>query len=141
MAIIYNEEVDCMSLDSMQEIHENEIALLNEIDKLATKLQMGTIEKNELEEKIDQYIDHVKMHFETEEELMEKYDFPSYEMHKMAHDMFLADLQYSTMIWKRHGDIDKVISFIRKSPEWIIMHIKTVDGPTSQYLTSKIQSD
>lgn len=138
MAILYAEQVEFMSVDHMQETHENEISLLNEIDKLATKYQMGKIEKGELEAKIDQYIEHLNEHFQQEEELMEKYDFPSYEMHKMAHDMFLTDLQYSTMIWKRHGDIDKIINFIRKSPEWIIMHIKTVDAPTADYLCNKI---
>ena len=70
---------------------------------------------------------------------MEEYDFPSFEMHKMAHDMFLADLQYATMQWKRYGDIKKIIYFIRKTPEWIVMHVNSVDAPTANYLARKME--
>ena len=139
MGLIYTEQVEDMSVEQMQKTHEDEIKILNEIDKLAIKFDRGDVELNELEEKIDEYIAHVKAHFANEERLMEEYDFPSYEMHKMAHDMFLADLQYATMQWKRYGDIKKIIYFIRKTPEWIVMHVNSVDAPTADYLARKME--
>jgi hemerythrin len=141
MGMIYAEQVEYMSLDEMQETHENEIKILNEIDNLAIDLERGTIELSELESKIDEYIEHVNEHFANEERLMQKYDFPSYEMHKMAHDMFLADLQYATRYWKQHGDIKKIINFVRKTPEWIVMHVNSVDAPTADYIAKKQSSE
>ncbi len=138
MGLIYAEQVEYMSLEQMQQTHEDEIKILNEIDKLAIGYERGKTELSELENKIDEYIAHVKEHFASEERLMKQYDFPSYEMHKMAHDMFLMDLEYSTKQWKEYGDIKKIIYFIRKTPEWIVMHVNSVDAPTAEYLARKI---
>ena len=138
MALLYAEQVEYLDVDQMQKTHEDEIELLNEIEKLAIRYGMDKSNLNQLEEKLDMYIAHVKEHFANEERLMEKYDFPSYEMHKMAHDMFLLDLDYAIKHWKEFGNIDKIINFIYKSPEWIVMHINSVDAPTSIYLAKKM---
>lgn len=141
MALLYVESVEYLDFEEMQETHESEIAILNEIDKLATYYQMDKTEEklSALELKIDEYLVHVKEHFANEERLMRKYEFPSYEMHKTAHDIFLMDLDITIKQWKSFGDIEKVTNFIRKSPEWIVMHINSVDVPTSVYIMHKIE--
>jgi len=139
MGLIYAEQVEFMSVDQMQETHESEIKLLNEVGKLATKYELGKIKLCELEIKLDEYIAHVKEHFANEEELMLRYDFPSYEMHKTAHDMFLMDLDSAIKQWKDYGNMKKILYFIQKTPEWIIMHVNSVDAPTANYLAQKMQ--
>lgn len=136
---MYVEQVEYMSVDAMQETHENEIKILNEIDKLATMHLIHKTSTDALEAKIEEYIAHVKVHFANEEQLMQKYDFPSYDMHKTAHDMFLLDLESAISVWKKSGDLQKIINFIYKSPEWIVLHINTVDNPTANYLAKKMQ--
>ena len=138
MALLYVEQVEDLDVEEMQETHEDEIKLLNEIEKLAVEYSMDKSNLSQLEQKLDAYIAHVKAHFANEERLMKKYDFPSYEMHKMAHDMFLIDLSYATKQWKEYGDIHKIINFVYKSPEWIVMHINSVDAPTSHYIAQKM---
>jgi len=140
MGLIYAEQVEYMSVDQMQETHENEIAILNAIDKLAILLDRGQATLEELESKIDAYIEHVHEHFANEEKLMQQYDFPSYDMHKMAHDMFLADLDYAIKHWKGHGDLKKIVNFVRKTPEWIVMHVNSVDAPTADYIARKMDA-
>lgn len=140
MGIIYAEQVSYMSVEQMQKTHENEIKIINEIDKLAWKYETDKTLQNELETKLDEYIAHVTEHFAGEELLMQEYDFPSYEMHKMAHDMFLMDLQYATKQWKEFGNIKKIINFIAKTPEWIVMHVNSVDAPTADYLARKMEN-
>ena len=139
MGMLYPEQLEYMALDSMQERHESEIKILNEIDKMAMLLDRGEGTLEALEAKVEEYIAHVQEHFASEEKLMEEYDFPSYEMHKMAHDMFLVDLNYATKQWKRYGDINKMINFVRKTPEWLVMHVNSVDRPTADYLVQKIE--
>ena len=141
MGLIYAEQVEYMSVDAMQETHENEIKILNEIEKLATNYLVRKTHKEELEAKLDEYVEHVHKHFANEEHLMQKYDFPSYDMHKTAHDMFLLDLEYAMRPWKTSGDMKKIINFIFKTPEWILIHVNTVDAPTANYLASKMQED
>lgn len=140
MGLIYAEQLEYMNVDQMQETHENEIKILNEIEKLAIKYERKEIEKAELEAKLDEYIDHVHKHFANEERLMEEYNFPSFDMHKLAHDMFLMDLTYATRQWKEFGDIKKIINFVYKTPEWILMHVNSVDAPTANYLANKMES-
>ena len=141
MALLYAEQVEYLDFEEMQDTHEEEIQILNAVDKLATQYSIDKSKLSELEAKIDEYLVHVKAHFANEERLMRKYDFPSYEMHKMTHDIFLMDLDLTISQWKSFGNVDKVINFIRKSPEWIVMHINTVDAPTSAYLVQKIAHD
>ena len=138
MALLYVEQVEDLDVEEMQETHEEEIKILNEVEKLAVAYSMDKSKLNQLEVKLDEYIEHVKAHFSNEERLMKKYNFPSYEMHKMAHDMFLIDISYAIKQWKEFGDIDKIINFVYKSPEWIVMHINSVDAPTSMYIARKM---
>ncbi len=138
MGMIYAEQLEYMSVEQMQQTHEEEIKILNEIDKLATGCAMGNGQWGDLEKKLDEYIAHVKEHFASEERLMEAYNFPSDEMHKMAHDMFLADLQYATRHWKEFGNINKIVDFVRKTPEWLVMHVNSVDAPTADFIARKM---
>ncbi len=141
MGIIYSAQVEFMSVDEMQETHENEIAIINAIDKMADEVVRGETTREALEAKLDEYIAHVKAHFANEERLMEKYNFPSIEMHEMAHEMFLMDLQYATRQWKEFGNIMKIINFVRKTPEWIVMHVNSVDAPTADYIARKMEKE
>ena len=138
MALLYAEQVEYLDLEEMQETHEEEIKMLNEVEKLATDYIIHKSNLCESEVKIDAYIAHVKAHFANEERLMRKYDFSSYDMHKTAHDMFLNDISYAIKQWKASGNVDKVINFIFKSPEWIVLHINTVDAPTAAYIARKV---
>lgn len=137
MAIISVGKVEHMSVDSMQEIHEKEIKLINDIDHLANKRLEEKIDIQELESKLDVYVDNVKEHFELEEELMEKYDFPSIDIHELAHQMFMADLSYTIRQWKEFKNIEPIIKFVRKSTEWFEMHATSVDMPTADYIAKK----
>lgn len=141
MGMIYAEQLEYMSLDSMQEMHESEIKILNEIDNLAFIYERDRSGLEALEEKLMEYDKHVRKHFSSEEELMLKYDYPSYEMHKMAHDMFLEDWDRSVRLWKKYDEVDKIIYFIRKTPEWLLMHVNSVDASTSHFLALKMQED
>ncbi|MEA2072777.1 MAG: hemerythrin family protein [Campylobacterota bacterium] len=138
MGMIYAEQLEYMSVDSMQEMHESEIKILNEIDNLAIDYERDKTKASEIEAKLAEYAVHVKEHFSSEEKLMLEYDYPSYEMHKMAHDMFLEDFERSMGLWKRSGRLDKIIFFIRKTPEWLYMHVNSVDAGTSAYLAKKM---
>ena len=141
MALVYIEQVEEMSVEQMQKTHEDEIKILNDIDKLAVLADRGQVTQEELITKIDEYVEHVHTHFKNEEDLMQKYDFPKYDMHKTAHDMFLEELNMAIKYWKRYENIDKILNFIRNTPEWIVLHVNTVDVPTANYLATKMGSE
>jgi len=138
MALVYIEQVEDMDVEEMQKTHENEVKILNEIDNLAISYDRGEATLEELESKIEEYVKHVHEHFANEERLMQEYDFPSYDMHKMAHDMFLEELDGAIRNWKNYKKVSKITDFIRKAPEWIVLHVNTVDYPTANYLAKKM---
>ena len=138
MGLIYIEQLEEMSVEKMQKTHEDEVKILNEIDNLAISYDRKEATLQELEEKIDEYVVHVQEHFAFEESLMQKYDFPSYDMHKTAHDMFLEELDTAIKQYKRYEKVEKITNFIRRTPEWIVLHINTVDVPTANYLAQKM---
>lgn len=138
MALVYIEQIEEMSVEEMQKTHENEVKILNLIDNLAISYDRGEATLEELETKIDEYVEHVHKHFAHEEALMQKYDFPSYDMHKTAHDMFLEELQHAMKEWKKYNKIEKITNFIRRVPEWVVVHVNTVDFPTANFLANKM---
>lgn len=138
MALVYIEQVEHMSVEQMQQTHVDEIKILNGIDNLAISVDRGEATLEELENKINEYLVHVKAHFLNEEQLMRKYDFPSYDMHKTAHDMFLDELELAVKQWKRYENVTKITNFIRRTPEWIVLHVNTVDAPTANFLAKKM---
>jgi len=138
MALVYIEQLEDMSVEQMQQTHEDEVKILNDIDNLAFYVDRGEATLEELESKINEYIEHVKAHFANEERLMQEYDFPSYDMHKTAHDMFLVDLEHAVKQWKRYENVEKITNFIRRTPEWIVLHVNSVDAPTANYLAKKM---
>ena len=140
MGLIYVEQLEEMSVEKMQQTHENEVKILNAIDNLAISYDRGEATLDELEQKIDEYVEHVHKHFAYEEGLMQEYNFPSYDMHKTAHDMFLEELQHAIKQWKRYEKVEKITNFIRRAPEWIVLHVNTVDVPTANYLAKKMGS-
>ena len=68
---------------------------------------------------------------------MQKHDFPEFEMHKLAHDAFLADRNLTYRSFKE-GDIERMIRFLFGVPEWLVMHVNTVDVPTATFLAQKM---
>ena len=138
MALINIEQLGYVEVEEMQKIHENEINLINAIDALATECVAGEDKIDALVEKIETYIQHVREHFDYEEELMEEHDFFSADLHAMAHQMFLADLMYAAKHFRENGDLNKIVAFVRKSPEWLESHIETLDVPTAEFLAKKL---
>ena len=139
MALVKIEDVNHLEFEQMQATHEEEIEMLNEIDELATRFEADASVKEELEEKMEAYVDHVVDHFENEERLMLVHNFGGYIMHKMEHDRVLQQFDEAYRPWKQEGDIWGMITFLRKTPQWIKEHIATMDTMTSTHIIDRLK--
>lgn len=139
MALVNIEDVAHLEFEVMQDTHEEEITMLNEIDALATAFEEDTSCKEELEEKMEAYVDHVIDHFENEERLMLVHNFSGYAMHKMEHDRVLQQFDEAYIPWKKEGDIWGMVTFLRSTPQWIQDHIAAMDTMTSLSILENIQ--
>jgi len=141
MPLLTIDQVHHIAVDEMQHTHEEEISMLNEINALATIYENDKTKHEELENKLDEYIKHVKVHFANEERLIRLYQFPPYQMHKAEHDRVLHELNDVLIRWKQHGEIDAIIVYLRQSVEWIINHISTMDNMTAMFISQQMNKN
>jgi len=56
MALVYIEQLEEMSVEQMQQTHEDEVKILNDIDNLAFYVDRGEATLEELENKVNEYL-------------------------------------------------------------------------------------
>lgn len=139
MALVNIEDIVHLDVEAMQNTHEEEIIMLNEIDEIATKFETDETLKDILEEKIEAYVDHVIDHFENEERLMLVNNFGAYSMHKSEHDKVLKRFDEAYIPWKKEGDIWGMVKFLRSTTTWIKEHIAAMDTVTALAILENIE--
>ena len=78
-------------------------------------------------------------HFNTEEEYMEKYEYPGTSYHKKEHIIFKETVTNIVIKVETDGPrIDVIIQATQSSGNWLINHIQKVDKKMATYLKSKI---
>jgi hemerythrin len=82
--------------------------------------------RSELENILNLIINHTGQHFDKEENLMEKYNFPERNIQHKQHELFRETvLQYKTKFKSNEIEID--MDFINLHKDWVINHILTED--------------
>jgi len=118
-------EISQVKFEPMNEIHNNEVKVLNELLKAIE-------EHTDIESKFDIFLDDVKNHFNFEQELMEKYNFFAKLPHKMEHDRIIRELE--EIKTTKLNDIEFLNSyFYQHFIPWLQNHINTMDTVTAGY--------
>jgi len=117
-------EIKKVAYEPMNEIHENEIKIL---EKLLKKIE----NKEEVSEVFNDFLEDVKKHFSFEEELMQKYQFFAYIPHKMEHDRILNELNELKSNLNDYEYLDKY--FKEHFLPWLDNHIETMDTVTGGF--------
>jgi len=84
--------------------------------------------------------DYTVFHFSTEEELMEKYDYPDKdtEYQKKQHSNFVNTIDKLEEQFKKEGATENfMISVQRFILDWIILHISNIDKKLGAFLLEK----
>jgi hemerythrin len=82
---------------------------------------------------IRQVVDYVKIHFTTEEKIMERTQFQGYAGHKMAHDFFIMSVVNIIKGFDegKRAPLRTLTNFIK---DWILTHIAIMDKQYFNYL-------
>ncbi len=80
--------------------------------------------------------EYTKTHFFVEEELMAAYDYPDYDPHKKAHEIFKKKINALLKEFEQGRDISlqSMLDILKK---WITDHILTVDARLAEFLKDK----
>ncbi|MCU7920832.1 MAG: bacteriohemerythrin [Candidatus Thiodiazotropha sp. (ex Epidulcina cf. delphinae)] len=119
----------------IQAIDDEHQKLLTLINNLQTAVLYPTGESFE-RHALSELVDYTKYHFRREEELMQEYDYPEYELHKRQHhEMIERVLVFLDAYEKdREATIDEMTVFLKT---WLTNHIAGTDQKYSQFLRDK----
>ena len=81
---------------------------------------------------IEKAIEYVRVHFNTEEQIMSHTKFPGYMEHKKAHDSFVLSVVESVRNFES-GKKFALLDFTRFLKEWILTHIAIMDKQYFSY--------
>lgn len=117
--------------DPMNDVHAEEVELLNSIESLLA----SEASQDEIGAAVEALFDHTREHFANEERLMREVGFPPYMMHKSEHDRVLNEFQLTVMDWRSKKDNTILLTYFGTViPPWLHQHISSMDTVTAQFI-------
>ncbi|WP_321311770.1 hemerythrin family protein [Halarcobacter sp.] len=126
-----------VSMEFMNEVHFEDIAIINELYELIIQYEENVNINNEekVNTKYMQWYNHTVKHFEREEIQMIEKGFPPYHMHKAEHENALNLMNQIFKKWEETKDIKILKQYLTEDlPKWLINHIQTMDTVTAMFL-------
>ena len=118
-------------------IDEQHMQLFDALNKIADAFEQGK-GAAEIFKTIDFLAEYTVMHFQTEEELMKKYKYPEYTVHKNYHDDFRTTVREFTAEIRSKGPNEELIVAVTTTVgDWLSSHIRVDDVKMAAFLESK----
>ncbi|OHD16021.1 MAG: hypothetical protein A2086_04875 [Spirochaetes bacterium GWD1_27_9] len=122
---------------NIEKIDEQHEILLSMMNSLHNGLKLSDTHLNKIVANvINDLFDYISYHFKTEEDLMEKSNYPYYEEHKNEHSVFFKKmLEIQKEFSKGKLNIEKeLLDFLK---DWLIKHILATDKKLGNFLLEK----
>ena len=130
--------IPSIAVPSMDATHHEEVELVNKIGQLIKADQAGEPDRERLQAKLDEWVEHTRAHFDRENQLMEIANFPAYGVHSYEHEQALVGLKAAVDAWQADQDMDALAHYVFVSwPEWFHMHVGSMDTMTALYLSQQ----
>ena len=130
--ILSPEELPKVAVEDMNNIHTTELEILN---SLYEAILNGNLE--EVDRLLNEFIKDVEEHFSFEQNLMEKYNFFAYPMHKGEHDRVRMELDSLKKQWDKNKNPELIKAYIENHfVPWLINHVQTMDTVTAMFLSN-----
>ena len=93
---------------------------------------------NSIINKSKELLSHSKLHFAHEEELMDKYDYPTKKEHKDEHKKVLMEMEYFLKNSNsKFGQKMLKAYYIEKLPYWFDVHLLSMDSDLVSHLNKR----
>ncbi|HUI30475.1 MAG TPA: bacteriohemerythrin [Candidatus Acidoferrales bacterium] len=117
---------------NIDEIDDQHRKLVDLINLLYDSMKEGK-GKDELGKILNDLADNTVHHFETEEKLLQKYDYPEYASHKKEHDDLARQVSIIKAQYEK-GNTTISIEMLGFLKSWLNNHILTSDKKYSTFL-------
>ena len=132
MALITWTDQYSVKIKSMDAQHKRLVELLNQVHEASKAGRSREVMGNVL---ID-LVTYTRVHFSTEEALMQKYAYPGYHQQKAEHDTLVKKVQDFQSDFKA-GRAMMTIEVVQFLVDWLTGHIQGEDKKYSAYLNEK----
>lgn len=128
--LIKPQEIQQVANEVMNMLHDEEIEIINSFyDAVVAK----NIE--EIDELFKVVLFDVEDHFKTEEDMMEKNNYSSYQVHKNDHDTMREKLKKFHKRWEILKGPTELQGFLEKDfKKWLMLHVSKWDSETALHL-------
>lgn len=132
MAFIDWTEKSEVGVKEVDEQHQKLFEMLNELHQAT----VNGDEQSALANILNEMVDYTVYHFETEEKLFKKYDYPGYDEHKKAHDELTGQ---AVELLDKFRDGSATISFelLDFLHGWLLDHTTGLDKDMGPFLNEK----
>lgn len=109
--------------------HATLISISQELSGITDKKENNHI----IEKKLDELMEYCKYHFDEEQKLMQKINYPNLNEHIHSHDNFTRKMNefFAKFISGDYNILKELQSYLEN---WIIMHIKEEDTALKDYI-------
>lgn len=121
-----------VKVKQIDEEHKKLIEILNELHNAMLSAQGKTV----IEQVINKMANYTKVHFSSEEGLMEKYGYPDLPSHKKEHELFIEKVNQFSEKYKS-GEALLSIEIMEFLKNWLMGHINGVDKQYSSFFNEK----
>ena len=130
--MIKQSDIPLVSLNTMNEVHFEEVEILNTLLKqLDSEANFETLSQN-----LEELLAHMQEHFASEEKIMQEVQYPSFRMHKADHDKVLNETRYAEMEWRNRKEVDSLREYLAEDiVPWLDQHIKAMDTPMADFIS------
>lgn len=127
---LFDEKKHLLNYEEIDDLHSEFLEIYNSVDLL---------DINSYIQKLISLLEHSKVHFKIEEDLMDKYNYPAKREHKDEHQKVLAEMEY--FIKSSNSLFGKKMLkayFKEKLGDWFDLHLISMDSDLTAYLKKEI---
>lgn len=120
---------------NVEEIDVQHRTMLELVNNLHSAVE-ACIDKDDLKDLLGELVESTRVHFSTEEQLMNKYDYPEFAKHHQEHKMLLQHMN-ELVAAVSSGKHPTFYSDYDVSTDWALLHIFECDKSLGVFLNSK----
>jgi hemerythrin len=114
---------------------EQHAVLMDTLNEIRLALVYGT-GREQVNEGLSRLIEFTRMHFASEEQLLEKHAFPGSAEHRKAHQKLLAQIEEAALRTQHNDELhmQSILLFLR---DWYMSHIEDFDSQYGAWLNTR----
>ncbi len=125
----------CIGVESVDKQHEELFKRFNSFLQLVRSDKKMEDKINEIEKTLNFMGEYVVTHFDSEEAVQQKYNYPEYERHHQIHEDFKNDIaEFASKFEKDKYNEDLIMEFSGRLLTWLINHVTGEDQKISKHI-------